>query len=494
MFYKNKLKTKKTKDKEFCFDMLAYCQQTEKDDSAINYNTPKKIYNYITEDGSLKSGYGFKVLAMPLSIDDLENETIIPIRGDEVKALWKLKWYDEQYEHIDKYYLFYYNDENKVCYDNILDERILTITIDTTFSDIPYAMYYRQYNQDCLMLSGDSGTMLVAGFGTETSEQAPKILSCCTHYGKLFAIIEGKRGTLVYTDDTDVLNWQDEKTKDLDFSDGRGNLNKVLSYEDYLYIFRDFGITKVSIYGSDEEFSISHQYFSDSVIYPDTISQSGDNIYFLTASGLKVFNGSSVKDLEIDCQELFNCCENRNATAVCFEGKYYLACKGDFKDDAVVGCEGEGFINNMLLVYDLSSKKVDVVRGVDIHQLLALTNPYKSKLVACFNNEYIGKIGELTKDGKVFDENLTSCIAFPVSDFNKPFVKKRIKSFMIKSKSDCKVIISNEDKVFEFNVKGNKVQQKVRTDIVGKSFSVKIEASGNNVDISKFILTIGQEE
>lgn len=491
-FYKNLLKGKKSQKKEYSYDLLGNNQKSEKDDNVLKYSEPKVIFNYINEDGALRAGYGFENLCMPTSKSDLESETQISVRGNAVRGLWQIKWYDSTTSHTDKYYLFYFNDENLICYDNILDNRYITLIVNNTFTEVPTATYYRHDSEDSLLLSGEgSNLMLISGGGVSQSENNKKIVSCCTHYGKLFAITREKRGNLIYTENTNILSWTTEGLEDLDFGDGRGNLNKIISFDDYLFLFRDFGITKVSIYGNDE-FSISHMYFSDSYIYPNSIVQDGDYVYFLTKSGLKVFNGSSVKDVNIDCMSYVNACENSNCSATCFEGKYFLACRGDFGDDEVIGCEGfeNGYINNMLLVYDISNGHTEITRGVDIHQLLALNNPFKSKLIACFNNEHIGKIGQLTKDGQLFGESLKGLISFARTDFGKPDVKKRIRSILIKSDKNCSVFIENEDKTYEFSISGKNKIQKIRANILGKSFGVRIEAEDNETKINKFVLQV----
>ena len=497
MFYKNKIKVKKTKNDDFFYDLLAKNQIIEKNDCVLNYSTPTLVYNFATQNESLNAGYGFEKLKMPQNKNDIETESEVSIRGTQVKGIWKLKWYDNIISHTDKYYIFYFNDENNVCYDNLFATRYSTLIIPTTFTESPVVTYYRHDGNDCLLLSGSGeGAVVISSGSVQRSQNVPKIVSCCSHYGKLFAITEGDRGRLLYADDTDVLNWTNDGLENIDFGDGRGNLNKIISFDDYLYIFRDFGITQISIYGKDSNFSVSHMYFSDSFIYPNSIVQNGDKIYFLSKSGLKVFNGSSVKDIEIDAIKLVNRCENSACSTVCFEGKYFLACRGDFGDQKSVGCEAYegGFINNMLLVYDALSTKVEIVRGVDICTLLALTNPIKSKLVACFNKEHVGKIGQLSFDGKIFGSSLPSFISFPKTDFGKPDVKKRIKSFLILSKGDCQVKISNEKKTYSFSVSGKSEMQKIRTNIIGKTFSVKIECQGSETKIDKFVLTVGQEK
>jgi len=237
-------------------------------------------------------------------------------------------------------------------------------------------------------------------------------------------------------------------------------------------------------------------YFSDSYIYPNSIAQSGDKVYFLTASGLKVFNGSSVKDIDIDCMNIINSCDNSGCSATCFNGKYFLACRGNFNDGDSIGCESyvNGYINNVLFVYDLSNGHVEILRGVDLHQILALTNPYKSKLVACFNKEHIGKIGELTTDGKIFNTTLKSSITFAKSDFGSPDIKKRIKAILIKTAQSCEVQIANENKTYKYSISGSGKLQKIHTNVVGKTFTVKINSENSNTKINKFVLQVEEWE
>ena len=491
MFTKKKLRTRKTTEKEFEYNLFAQTVDAGNDDGLQKNASPKLSYNFITADGALQAGYGFTELKSPTSTTDVENESLVTLRGTEIKSIWKLKWYnlsmDENY-----YYIFYYNNENLICYDNLFMQRFLTLTIENTFTEVPYATHYRSNSDDALLLSGEGGNlMVVSGDGVETISDAPVIKSCCSHYGRLFAITASAASTLVYNEDVDIENWTDEKTKNLDFSDERGDLNVLVAFNDYVYIFRDYGITKVSLYGADEEFAIAHQYKSDSYIFPNTISQSGDRVYFLERTGLKSFNGSSVSDVDLDCEELFTNCDQSNSFGTCFEGKYYLACKCDFGDGKAVGCESGDYVNNALIVYDFATKHVDITRGVDINELLALNNPYLPKLVACFRNQYKGKIGQLTRDGKIFGTSLANLWQSVKTDFGLHGRRKRIKSFTIKSLGDCKVVISSERDSREYNITGKDQIQRIVANVVGNEFDIKIVADDDEIKINNFVVKLG---
>ena len=493
MFYKNTLTGKKSKESTFQFDMFGENQNKSQDETTLEVGESQLCYNFISQDGTLKSGYGFKNLSMPTSEDDLYTETEISIRGREVKTMWKLKWYNQQ-EDINCYFLFYFNDEGNICYDNLFKTRLDTFVLPTTFTQTPYATYYRKSGNDAILLSGEGQNLMVlTGSNIYTSENAPKIISCCNHYGKLFAITASARGTLVYNEDPDVLAWSDEKTKDLDFSDERGDLNKIISFNDYIYLFRDFGITQVSEYGNDGQFSVSHLYKSNAYIHPKTIAQEGDNIYFLEGEKLKVFNGSSVKELKLGCLDIIKNIINQNAVAECFEGKYYLACRANFNDGRDVGCENfeGGYVNNALIVVDCQTQHVDILRGMDIKELLALTNPLKSKLVACFNMTSRNTIGELTTDGALLGFGNPAKWISGKTDFGHSGKLKRVKSFLINSASDCTVTLQSDKTTKTFAVKGSDKVQKIRANVLGNQFTVKIEAeASDDVYISNFVLTV----
>lgn len=489
MFYRNTLKTKSTKEKEFEFNLLEKSPSGKSDDKQ-KIGATKIVYNFATESGALKTGYGFEDLKSPQSTTDLDDESVISLRGNEVKAIWRLKWYNKS-DDTNNYYIFYYNDEGYICYDNLFMLRLATLIVPNTYSETPFATYYRSDQQDALLLSGEGNNlMVITGDGVETCDNAPLIKSCCSHYGMLFAVTASASSTLVCNTDTEITNWSDEKTSNLDFSDERGDLNKIISFDDYLYIFRDYGITKLSIYSSDDEFSINHMYMSDSYIYPNSIAQGGDNVYFLERSGLKRFNGNTVQDVEIDCIDLIKSCDQAKCWATTFDGKYYLACKCDFNDGEKIGCENysDGFINNALIIYDYQNEHIDIVRGVDINQVLALNNPLKAKLVACFNNEYKGKIGQLTNDGSLFGDLLDNLWQCAKTDLGYHGQKKRIKRINIKSLGDAQVIISSEKMSKSYSISGGQGIQKIRTNVIGNEFTVKIKAQGD-INISNFVLT-----
>ena len=491
MFYKNLLKTKKSNEKTFEFDMFSSSAQTSTDESLCNFNLTKECYNFKTESGALVCGYGFEPFKSPLNKTDLNSESVVEIRGNEVSALWDFEWYDQQNDE-NKYYCMYFNDEMKVCYDNLFGSRPTTLLVNTNFTETPIGMKYKIEGIDSMIFSGEGENLLVLyGQSEQTSETAPQMISICAHYGRFFAITKEARGRLVYSDNLNLLEWSDELTKNLDFSDARGNLTKLITFNDYIFIFREYGITKISEYSSDSEFSISHLYQSDSYIYPNSIAHSGDKIFFLEKSGLKSFNGSSVKSIDLPEVKLLSKINN-NCFGQCFEGKYFLACKIDFSDD-IGGIDETGFLNNALLIYDDNLNHVDIIRGVNVRSMLALNNPYKSKLIACFYGENKGAIGQLSSQNKLFNDFLPAKWTSVKTQLGFNAKMKKINNFTIKTAYPCSVKIKSEKESKTFFLNGSDVLQFVKTNIYGKEFQVTISSDGEAY-ISSFVLNAKVED
>lgn len=491
MFCEEKLNLNFTKPKVFKFNAFDAPQNFDKEESEVEANKPVLTYNFSCGQGKLTSGYGVRELQMPTSTTDLEAESVIPVSGEEVRALWSFTWYESASDEL-KYYLFYFNELNKFCYDNIFNVRPMTLSINSQFTSTPVGINYRINGLDYMLFSAaDCNTFVFGNHYQQYLENAPKLISLCAHNDKLFAITASARRSLVYTDNLNILEWDEEQTQKLEFSDDRGNLTKVISFDDYLYVFREFGITKISTYATSGELNASHIFQSSSYIYPGSIASDGENIYFMTHDGFYKFNGAKVSRIELNMFNLFE--DNSHCNAICFESKYLLACRIDFNDGQTLGCEAaeSGYINNAIFIYNIASEKVELLRGIDVKQLLALNNPYKCKVVMCFNNANIGKLGELVENGQVFGVASHKAWVSPMTDFGLGDKVKRVEKFYIKTNCSCKVTITTEKTSREFVISAKNMLQHIKAGVTGRNFKFKIETDcGEGAEISNFQVSV----
>lgn len=478
--------------KQIEFDLFQDFVDLSVDQSKQQPNQAALTFNFNLSDGTLSQGYGFKQLQMPTSVQDLQKEEVVKLAGDKVYSVWPLGWFDNS-ANCYKYYVVYFNDQNKICFANLFEERPFLLSVETGFTKTPIGSSAKYKGNDALIFSTDDkkGLHLLSGVVSQFFEDAPSIYSMCCQYENLYAIAKNGREKLVYSQNQEVTEWSENQLGEIKFNDELGRLNKVIALNDYVYVFRDFGINKISIYSTRVNYDISRIYQSDSYINGTTIASSGDKIYFLDGSGVCSFNGSSVSKLNFGCQEMLARADLSNASAACFQGKYFLCCRYDFEDGTQIGCEKQAdYVNNCLFIFDLENKKTNLVRGVDVKGLCVLNNPYKSKIVACFNGENCGKIGELTVDGKVFDQTLPKIWTSVRSDFGFPEKLKSTKYICLKTSADCKITISSERGSRAYQVRASDKIQRLRVDVTGKELAVSIESQEQQIKISNVKLGV----
>ena len=218
--------------------------------------------------------------------------------------------------------------------------------------------------------------------------------------------------------------------------------------------------------------------------------EKGDEVYFLEGDTLKCFDGNNVKEISLSPLAFLRGQDNRYACGAVFQGKYFLACKGKIDEDKI-GCEEGNFKNNLLIVYDIMQKTADVLRGVDIRGLLTLENHLKQKLVACFYNNHQNKIGQLTTDGRIFTEKVSSMWKSGKMDFGSPEKVKRIKNILLTTFGDCEILVKSEREEEKYAISGSIEEQNIPVNVSGKKFEIEIHSKSQDGDyISDFALVV----
>lgn len=482
MFYHNLKLRKKSSSAKINFTNFISSMNTEVDEALLPYKSALVSYNFNVRNGALTNGYGFKKLCLPKYSNAGEREILAPT--SPIVKLWKYKCFNtETNKECDELVMYCQNGEIYSCL--IVDDAPFTgKLLDSVISSgVPNAINYRLNSKDTLIFSSKTDGMwkYVQDHTVQKVENAPHIKSMCLHYERLFAIVGGENTRLAFSANLDPTDWSVDLDGGgfIDFQDERGALNKVLSFNDYIYAFRDYGVSRISAYGDQTEFSVSNLFVSSVKLYGDTVTVCGNKILLLARDGIHVFDGYSSKKLNLGIDTLFKDIENNNACAVYYNNKYYLACRLNFNDGEQVGCESylDGYKNNALIELDLSTNDISITRGVDIASMLVLDGENYSKIAVCFNGEHSDKIGEITLDGKVFGNVLCKLWKSPKSNMGYPTKVKRIKECLIKSKNDCQINISTEKESKTVNVKGSDVSQRVLLNVTGEQMQVSFKSN-----------------
>lgn len=486
IFYKNLKKHKPLQEKNLIFSIFQDGIVTKKDDSIAKPAGCKNFYNLSYNDGSLKTGLGFRDLQVPANTTDLENCHTFKLDSlDEIDGIWTQRTFNSNKNEY-SYVLLLIDSTFQIFAAQLIDNlKGYVVKKSRLLDSFPtFQCNYRIDNEDCDVFFSNEKMVLFTSKSEGSYDNVPAMISCVVHYDKFFGVTNKNRNTLIYTSNLNLKEWQEEENSTIEFLDNRGMFTKLVAFNDYVYLFREYGITKISLYNSKDDFSFTHLYTSSSKIFENSVCVCGDLVFFLTRDGLYTFNGNSVNKVERDFEKIFEKMDNANCSAACLDGKFYLATKCHF-DDEKVGCEKGEFVNNVLFEIDINDFSLNILRGVDIKKILAVDNPYMSKLCACFNGENKQRLGELTNDGSIFGiANAKNWTSFK-TDLGFQGKRKKIKEIVLTSRFDVQFEIESDDetKIFEFS--GSEKEQRMPVTIEGKVFQFSFKTNDKKCDIKK---------
>ncbi len=326
-------------------------------------------------------------------------------------------------------------------------------------TSVPETIKYRLYGKDVVLICSPTDNMVVWN-GVDPAyyvSSSPLITSMTMHYERMFVTTSNDKNTLWFSDDLDPTNWNTEMSEGgfIELADERGALIKVISFLNYVYIFRENGISRLTAYADQSEFSISHLYVTSGKIFPKSIAVCGDKVMFASSDGIYVFDGVSTRRILSNLDALIF--PNENSIGVYHEGKYFLATYADFKK---ANGFATNFVNNAVLIYD--DKGYTLLRGYDIRDFYSF-----DKLYAIID----GSIR--TYEGNCL---LPKRWTIPYTDLGSARVKK-IKTLYIETKSDITLTVKIDGNEKTFKVKGKNVPSCVNINMPGRKFGLTIDCN-----------------
>lgn len=275
---------------------------------------------------------------------------------------------------------------------------------DFSFSTKPTCIGFMDDELEWMMYSAGSDELYVWAPTTYIPNQLEmdhNITSLCVCDNYLYGTCDSDKVRVYYTDTLKVENLQESAANSKSFRllDDRGDCLKVISFKDYVFVIREYGITKAYMTSSGN-ISITQLYRSPSKIFENTVSVCGDNIIFLTRKGLVEFNGISCDVIETDIDKYLIDVNNQNAFASSVGNKYYLVCNIRFDDGEVVGVESDVFDNNAIVCLNIDDYSTTILRGIDVSGMVAITDDNTEKICITLNGENKKVISELSFDGE----------------------------------------------------------------------------------------------
>lgn len=435
------------------------------DESVMPTNVAADCANFEFSDGALKQSWGVKSGSISNAL-----------------AVWDFRRFDFDLNEYITYKMFMKAD-GSVWYLSPSNGEEIKLK-DVKFTSPPMSVNYRIYGEDVIIMCSSTDHMVVWNGLDDpyTVLSSPFISSMAMHYERLFVTTEGEKNSVWFSDDLDPTNWNSELNEGgyIQLIDDRGRCNKVISFLNYIYIFRDNGISRLTAYGDQTEFYISNLFVSSGKIYADTVTLCGDRIYFLASDGLYRFDGLTTDKILSNLDDVI---EGGTPYAAYYDGKYFLALRLKDENELRLNEENGGddedkTVNNGLIV--IGQDEYSVVRGLEIDRLC----PTEEGLYAALGN---GLSGIMDKNGALFDKPLHKIWNMPESDFGYVGLKI-LKEIQVSSTGDAKITVKSDFNKKEFTIsEGN---NRLFVNLMGRTFKISIESDEKYINVNRFSCTV----
>lgn len=440
-----------------------------------------EVYNFGFEKGELTTGFGYERLLLPDVSGNIATG-IDPIpEGYEDGVLLSFTLSDEN----GIYYCLGLSSKDKLGYVFVIPggKQWSEDISDRQFTSAVNYVHNGKYI--AMLAGGGSGIYVMSEDKFEFVADALRVTDLCTHYERVYAVVDGVRPSVWFSDAFDPYNWNVslEEGGYIETDGLAGNVLRVVSFNDNLYIFCEFGIYRLTAYSDQTEFSLKRVYSDTGMICKDSVSVCGSSVFFVSSSGIFSFDGYDVTRLTDRFDDVVK--KAKKVKAVYFEDKYYVLMAQKF-DDGRGDYVADGSEYNVLAIADLKNGVTEIYRGTRITDMLALKTPYVNKLVLKIKNgSYVcGAERDISFDGAI------------------PLRYWRVNGIDFGDNSEIKTIVnvdSNADDPFILGIvadgrvreiackKGSNV---VPVGIAGRRFDFYIAVSGNTVRIGPIGVTV----
>ena len=391
------------------------------------------VYNYRFKNGRLVNPYGINELDV--------NGKGAPALSEDLKAKDKRLFCTKTQADGKLVSTLVLTYENGVDYALVGDDKWNHIDCEGFFTS---GTEYLYGDEDLLILSGGNGIKVFKNGQLLDVEYQGQIEGLCVHYERIYAIAKGTRNSLWFSDNFDPFNWNvsiDEGGY-IGFDGTLGEVRVLKSFSNYLYIFCDYGIYRLTAFADQNQFSMKKVYTSCGRIYAPTVTDCGEYIAFASEDGVYLFDGYDVTRYSIKANDLI--LRGFDDVYACYlHHKYVLSFTN--ADNADYGVFTKDADNNVLLLFDLTDKSVNIMRGISFSRLLALNTSDFNRIIGLSDD--CDAIVQLDDSGLYLGKSLLKYWQTPEIDFGAPAQVKVLRS--VEYSTSCQYtlgIIANDER------------------------------------------------
>lgn len=477
MVYRTNLSVKRKAKQKLAISDFSGGMDTRVSQSLLPMRYAVRMENFQGASGALRHTDGYCPLMLRRG-GTLQN---VPFDGAILKLFYFKRFDPESEVYDDK--LIIYSDDGILYYTDTDGQPGMGFTRlgEVVFSAMPASVNYRLNGADVIIFSSEKDSMLVWDGKNPpyTVADAPNISSACVHYERLFVTVGGEKSAVWFSDDLDPTNWDIslDGAGFIEIADGRGALHRVVQFLDYVYIFRSYGISRLTAYADQTQFSVIPLYVSSGRIFPETIALCGDKIIFMASDGFYSFNGLNTTRI---LSNVFDAVHPQDgAEAAFYNGKYYLACTLKGSDGSLLPH------NNALMQYDVQTLDCSFISGAVVEGLTPVFAEGYSALAISAG----GRLCTLgAKNIKPDGAPMLKVWESPRTDFGRPESEKIIREIHLESASDIELVFQSDGGGRRVSVKGKRSLQKINLAVRGREFKVIILCRAEIAEIIKPVI------
>ena len=460
-------------------------------DTFNNFNSSnniytEKFYNFFPSN-KLASSQGVAVAKFPKMYTDMTEEELdiedLDINSVCGVSYFKMYFPDSQNT---QHRILIYGDDNKVYINQLFSgSSMLLWLFNLQFNSPPVSLSYKTDDTDSIILtSSDKMVVWHTNYSPYEIENVPIITSMCMNDEVLFCTIKDPAFKIWYATNLDAENVGQVSAESgyISLEDDLGYSRKILTFNEDIYVFRDYGISKINYIKND--ISVSQIYLSNTKIYADTVSICGNVIMFMTKDGIYSFNGVKVTKTDVNIKTLLPS-TNEHTTASSLGQKYYLALRLNFNDNKQILCETGDYINNALVIIDIIDYSYEIIRGVDIKSLLPVKTELFEKMLVTFNTINNSQLGQIVETSSCFDTSLPKY--WQSSNLTNNFNTKLFTKLSIQASENVTFNLIYDDKNISFSTYKDGLNE-FCFKILCKQVKLEISSNETNASVDKVVL------
>ncbi len=435
-------------------------------------------YNFTLSLGVMREGIGideakYTVNGEEIEITDLSTRSQRILRGH-----WFPHKDPETDEEIDEI-LTYGNAHTLYAHPLLKSGTYKQVSVKHgTVPGIEFVNYYTGGSNKALCYLGSGGLIVYDGTSSVSYDDVPGFCSVCMVYDRVFGVDYEDRNKIHFSAQFSPEKFSEEDGGGyISLMDEGGKILKIVSYSNAIYVFREYAVNKISVYGSPSDYVVSKLFSSGDRIAGGSVATDGNRLVFIAGKKLYVYDIDGLKTCFEGVMALVE--DSTDAVSMLSAGRYFLSVKlktegekiGDeASDDAVTR-------NGILVIDVLTGKYFGVFRGTDVAEFIPVYCTKFRAIFVVFGNSRSTGYGIITDDGMFMGETLPKLWRSPTVCIGSAEKVKRLRRIYIKSYGNAKITVTMSGTPYQKYVFGSpRCSIVIFKDAIGEDISMEISS------------------